>query len=204
MNPRDHTEHAVTVVCDRCGATVPAEQAVTVDDERCCGECVRAAVRASRSASISPGARKHPLAAVVASVVPGAGQTYNGQVKRGLVFLVIVLLSLLQAERHPADSAWIYVVFLAWTFAAFDAYHGAECLNAGGRLRDDLTLVQPSEGTDRSPSVWGYLLVAVAATLLIENLWPVQISLRYAGPTIALVLGLWFIFGRVRRGDPQL
>lgn len=66
------------------------------------------------------------LAAVLSFFWPGVGQIYNGQIAKGIVFIVLA-----------AIFGWLTVVVIGfilypilWVYAIYDAYKTAERINA--------------------------------------------------------------------------
>lgn len=66
------------------------------------------------------------LAAVLSFFWPGVGQIYNGQIAKGIVFIVLA-----------AIFGWLMVVVIGfilypilWVYAIYDAYKTAERINA--------------------------------------------------------------------------
>lgn len=66
------------------------------------------------------------LAAVLSFFICGLGQIYNGQILKGLVFVVAYLISWLMM--------WIVIGFITtpimWIWGIVDAYHVAQKINA--------------------------------------------------------------------------
>lgn len=67
------------------------------------------------------------LAAVLSFFLPGLGQIYNGQIAKGLFFVVLA-----------AVFGWLTVVVIGfllypilWVYGIYDAYKTAERINAG-------------------------------------------------------------------------
>jgi TM2 domain-containing membrane protein YozV len=70
---------------------------------------------------------KNPgLAAVFSFFWTGLGQVYNGQIAKGIVFIVVFGLSLLMTA--------ILIGFITspiiWIYGMYDAYHSAQKINA--------------------------------------------------------------------------
>lgn len=70
------------------------------------------------------------LAAVLSFLICGLGQIYNGQILKGLIFLVAYIISWWMM--------WIFIGFITtpilWVWGIVDAYHKAQKINsqAGG------------------------------------------------------------------------
>lgn len=115
--------------CPNCGREAPATQALAG---------VRSAVAAA-VAPAQPGVQQHVvlvrtekspgLAAVLSFFWTGLGQIYNGQVGKGIGFMVAYII-----------SWWMMFVVigfittpLLWIWGMVDAYQTAEKINAGAR-----------------------------------------------------------------------
>lgn len=67
------------------------------------------------------------LAAVLSFFWPGLGQIYNGQISKGLLFVVLAVV-----------FGWLMMVVIGfllypvlWVYGIYDAYRTAERINAG-------------------------------------------------------------------------
>lgn len=74
--------------------------------------------------------RKEPILSLILSfLLPGLGQIYNGQVKKGLILLVVYLL-----------LCWTCLVpLLIWLYGMYDGYTVAQAINRGECLPDWLS-----------------------------------------------------------------
>lgn len=93
-------------------------------------------------ASISDNPKKSPIIAAVTSFfIPGLGQVYNGDLIKGLAFIIIgtILVLLAFVFIIPALMAPILLVFVLvlsipylvfWTYNIYDAYRTAEKINS--------------------------------------------------------------------------
>jgi len=151
--------------------------------------------------------RKSPGLAALLSLIPGLGQLYNGQAVKGIVFLA-VFFGLVQLTEHDDFVALFVVVF--YLYAVYDAYRTARQINAavadasrtqaaaGATAPGFVPETEPRRPSDLSLSfntregsrVWGYLLVALGALLLLANLGiPVLHLVRVLWPVGLIVLG---------------
>lgn len=90
----------------------------------------------------APAEKKNALLALLLSViVPGLGQLYNGQVKKGiilavgyiLVWLVVIILS---NYRGWLCCVTFWIPFVVIIYAAYDAYATTKKANSGKRIKD--------------------------------------------------------------------
>lgn len=115
------TETADTVFCRDCGTEIDARAEI-------CPECgIRQRQPTEDRDSKSPG-----LAAVLSFLVPGLGQIYNGQVGKGLLILVFVVVLFALIVTSPVIAGGL--AFLTWVLAIYDAYTQAERYNEGEEL----------------------------------------------------------------------
>ena len=64
------------------------------------------------------------LAAIISFIIPGIGQMYAGDIKRGLIFLVIaIILFLIRNFANPFIGLIFVVITIIYNiYAAYDAY----------------------------------------------------------------------------------
>lgn len=66
------------------------------------------------------------LAAILSFIIPGLGQAYSGDIKKGVIFIVIMLLiGLFAAFIFRSWVVWV-IEFLFAIYAAYDAYMMAQ------------------------------------------------------------------------------
>ena len=103
-----------TKFCHNCGEKIDAKAEI-------CPNCgVR--VKASTTGAKNPG-----LAAVLSFFFMGLGQIYNGDIGKGILFIILYVISIL---------LWVVLIgFLTtpilWIYGVYDAYKTAEKINAG-------------------------------------------------------------------------
>lgn len=97
--------------------------------------------------------KKEPLLAMVLSIiVPGLGQIYNDQIKKGLILLAgfiiigiaIFVLYLITTIVTYGNSAVcclpiFIVLFIIWVYGIYDAYKTAKWINSGIPVKDWLS-----------------------------------------------------------------
>ncbi len=97
----------------------------------------------------APAEKKEPLLALILSlVIPGLGQIYNGQVKKGIILLVgwillwiVVGVFSSAATRYNSGCcciSWL-IPLLVNLFAAYDGYMTADRINKGEAVKDWLS-----------------------------------------------------------------
>ncbi|WP_048198900.1 hypothetical protein [Methanocella arvoryzae] len=86
-----HNQMDAVGTCTRCGKAVCSECTLNVNGKIVCKQC--AEQLASNPACNTAVNRKEPiLSALLTLLLSGLGQIYNGQVKKGLTFLVLDIL----------------------------------------------------------------------------------------------------------------
>jgi len=135
------------------------------------------------------GRKKSPGLASILSVMPGLGQIYVGQIRRGFVHMGIVALTITVLESGVTTLEPLFGFFLAffWFYTIIDAHRRAKLYNLallGGReveLTDDITF--PEHG-----SLWGGGILIVVSLLIflhtkfdvsmewIEEYWPLAVA----------------------------
>ena len=63
------------------------------------------------------------LAAILSFLIPGLGQAYAGNLKRGIIFFVIALVLGIIIVYVLGSASWAYIISLLYAiYAAYDAY----------------------------------------------------------------------------------
>ena len=62
------------------------------------------------------------LAAILSFLIPGLGQIYNGEIMKGVLFIVLALVFVILILFFIG----IPLYFILWIYAIYDAYQGAE------------------------------------------------------------------------------
>ena len=77
--------------------------------------------------------KKNPWMAAVASILPGLGQIYTEQTRKGIVLVVVAVFMLFVAVAYRniaselADA--LYIMFIM--YGAYDSYNAANAINIG-------------------------------------------------------------------------
>ena len=102
--------------CKNCGAEIPGERP---------GNCPKCG--AAHSAS---GVRNPVLAAVLSFIIPGFGQSYNGNAIKGIgIFLGVLILWILSLLMYSGEM--FIGILVLWIFGVFDAYRDSWRMNRG-------------------------------------------------------------------------
>lgn len=192
---QNQTPEQVAAVCKRCGTLLSQAEIVAVGEETYCRPCIRNALLGAPA--VPPPRRYKPLVAAMLAVVPGFGQVYNGQLKRGVVFAALLLFSIYKASS-VFGGIWPEVTMFIWVFSAFDAYNGAVRLNAGERLRDEILGEFRAQDGAQVRLLWGMVLIALGLMFLMENILPQWLSFEKTWPMLAIAVGAWLVYSCLR------
>ena len=67
------------------------------------------------------------LAAILSFLIPGLGQAYAGDIKKGVIFFVIALVIGLIIVYVLGSASWAYIISILYSiYAAYDAYKMGE------------------------------------------------------------------------------
>jgi TM2 domain-containing membrane protein YozV len=110
-----------TKFCSNCGAEIDARAEI----------CPKCGVRVAPPPYIPPpvvSERKNEgLAAVLSFLFVGLGQIYNGQIGKGIMFIVVGVIAVL--TMFVLIGFILYPLF--WIYNIYDAYTSAKAINAG-------------------------------------------------------------------------
>lgn len=71
------------------------------------------------------GQKSPGVAAVLSVLIPGLGQIYNGEIGKGIVFILLAVVFAILI----VFLIGIFLYFGLWIYGIYDAYHGAERYN---------------------------------------------------------------------------
>ena len=67
------------------------------------------------------------LAAILSFLIPGLGQAYAGDIKKGVIFFAIAIVIGLIIVYVLGAASWAYIISLIYSiYAAYDAYQMAQ------------------------------------------------------------------------------
>lgn len=162
---------------------------------------------------------KNGLLTLLFAFIPGAGQMYQGYMKRGLSLLLAFFLVIFVSTYFYLGTLALFLPVI-WLYAFFDSYSLRSQLAAGTAPEDaflfglsDMDSKRLGELLRKRHSLIGWVLVAVGVYMLYDMLMG-QLSnlffgwfgewlyslLRYGLPRVVItvlviLLGLWFIRG---------
>ena len=87
--------------------------------------------------------KKEPVISLILSlVIPGLGEIYNVQIKKGIILFIAFLVSLaLIYVTIQSPIGWCFMIFpiALWLYGMFDAFSEAKKINDGVPAKDWLT-----------------------------------------------------------------
>lgn len=87
--------------------------------------------------------KKEPVISLVLSFfIPGLGQAYNAQIKKGIILFIAFLVSLaLIKVTMQSPIGWCFVIFpiAIWLYGVINAFGEAKKINEGVPSKDWLT-----------------------------------------------------------------
>lgn len=111
------TSERKTKFCVNCGAEIDARAEI----------CPKCGVRVAPPPSVHVERKSEGIAAVCSFVFVGLGQIYNGQIGKGILFVIIGIL--LVFTMLLLIGFILYPIF--WAYNIYDAYDTAKKINAG-------------------------------------------------------------------------
>jgi len=159
----------MTSTCPHCGF-------VSIDPSpRFCSSCGnRMDGSCPETSAVVPELKNGTTAGLCSSVLPGLGQVYNGETKKGFAFFILTLAGLV---------ALIIPGLIVWLYAMYDAYMVAGKMNAG-------TLeFQPANTIHLIIFVIFAIAIAVIALVLI-TVYLISSLMAELGPDGAQYLGM--------------
>ena len=105
-----------TKFCKHCGAKINEKAEI----------CPKCGVRV-KDPPARPEKKRSGVAAFLSFLIPGVGQVYNGEVGKGIVFIVIG--TILVFSMYIVIGFILFPIF--WIYSIYDAYEVANKINTG-------------------------------------------------------------------------
>jgi TM2 domain-containing membrane protein YozV len=112
-----------TKYCVNCGAQIDARAEICPK----CGVRVAPPPSAVQPQPVTTQHKNEGLAAILSFIFVGLGQIYNGQIGKGLLFLIIGII--FAALIIILIGIPLYIIL--WIYNIYDAYNTAKKINAG-------------------------------------------------------------------------
>ena len=156
---------------------------------------------------ILPKPRKSPILAFLLSFFfPfGVGPFYNGEVIKGLVYLVI-FAGLVTMQQHADAQPFAGIVLGAfYIFQIIDSVNVANKINrralVGGEVEEDEVVVT-TEAVTAGSIFWGILLIALGGILLLGNFEVISYkTILDFWPVVVIVIGGKLVFDYLSKKD---
>lgn len=161
--------------------------------------------------------------------IPGAGQMYQGYMKRGLSLVGICCLAIAMASLlSPLQNAALAVCCVVWMYSFFDTFNLRAQLGAGMAPADDYLVhlgydISLERLLHRRHKLFGWVLVALGVYTLYDGLlmeflrdlywntdnsWIIRViyNVMNSVPTVVvclalILLGLWLVRGPRQKPD---
>lgn len=204
MNCAFHSHNGATVSCNGCGKPLCPACDHRIKGFPYCQDCIvrgvdllRSQYRGSGASVVS--AQTSPFAAFILSFIcPGLGAAYNGQTHKALVHFG-VSVGLFQLAILTGVPFFVFGVIGMWLYSMVDAWKTARLIRSGATpdLAEDV-IVQRFAG---NPKLWGFLLVLLGSTFLLQMFFDIRHLMRTLLPVFLIALGLYILRSYFLRND---
>lgn len=130
-----HNDTEAIGFCTRCGKAICSECALEVDGKAVCKAC--AGIMAKNSACVN---RKEPVLSLILSFfIPGVGQVYNGEIKKGIIMLVTYYFFAVATAILcflVVGVCCLPFLLAYWVYIMYDAVATADSINKGEPTKD--------------------------------------------------------------------
>ncbi|NIM07313.1 MAG: hypothetical protein GTO55_11570 [Armatimonadetes bacterium] len=191
------SETPETYVCDKCKTEIANGQRIEHRGGVYCANCVGDALNGAVSADSSRG--HSVVLAVLLSAMPGLGQMYNRQMKKGLLVMAAFLFSAIMLDEMVRVSIAIVIVPL-YFWNLFDAYWTACRITLAGEAEKELPPEKDWEWAAAenhweatSKPGFGILLIVLGIIFLINNFGVTWLTYALLWPAAILALGIWLL-----------
>jgi TM2 domain-containing membrane protein YozV len=144
------------------------------------------------------------LAAILSIIFPGTGALYNGQISRGILYIVI-FAGLVTMQGHGTGQPFLGLMLAGfYVFQIIDAVNQARAINdrAAGAKPESAPSAAETEMPAPSGSIfWGALLVVLGGVLLLANFDVIRYDTIFDFWPVAVIgIGLKLVIEAVARG----
>jgi len=132
----------------------------------------------------------------VLGFIPGLGAVYNAEYMKALVHVLIFGALVTLLEKGYAEPLFGLLMTAFYLYMPIEAYRTAKC-RITGQAPPDLLL-----GVRSRHPLGAYILIALGALLLLNNLIPGFLLWRWVGrfwPVALILLGAWMLLRRLQR-----
>lgn len=183
--------------CGQCGRALCPECKREVGGMIYCESCLDARLRSTLPPIIGPSSGPSPGLALLLSIIPGVGAVYNGQVAKGLLIQLPVIIALIAIADH-IDVAGLAVAAF-WIYTGIDSYQTARRKQLGQPVEEWLGLGEFKMNAPLGAAVF----IGMGVLILLNNLgMHVFESVYKFWPVLLIVIGLVLLQRRVGRSAP--
>lgn len=169
--------------CSKCNKPLCEECSIETNGKILCKECVKEEMKKFYIK------RKSPSLAAVLSIVPGLGAIYNGQILKGISYILIfaALEGLQEYARGFENIIFGLMIAGFFLFTIIDSYNSARRINLG--LETEGTY--PNEGS----TLFGLVLLFLGVTFMLVNFGLIEYEhIVKLWPMIFIIIGAKMIY----------
>ncbi len=178
-----HPERESKNFCSKCNKPLCEECSIETNGKVFCKECVAEEVKRIKVK------RKSPSLAAILSIVPGLGAIYNGQILKGISFILIFasLVGLEDYARNFENIIFGLMIAGFYLYMIIDSYNSARAINLG--LEDVFSY--PKEGS----TLFGITLLFLGIAFLLANFGVIEYEhIVKLWPLIFIIIGAKMIY----------
>lgn len=183
MNCHYHPEKESKNFCSKCDKPLCEECSIDTNGKILCKDCIKEEVK---KVYIK---KKSPSLAAVLSLFPGLGAIYNGQILKGISF-ILIFASLLGLEDYARGFENVIFGLMAagfYLYMIIDSYNSARAINLG---LENASLY-PKEGT----TLFGLVLLLLGIAFMLANFELINYEhIVKLWPLIFIVIGAKMIY----------
>lgn len=183
MNCHYHLEKESKNFCSKCDKPLCEECSIDTNGKILCKDCIKEEVK---KVYIK---KKSPSLAAVLSLLPGLGAIYNGQILKGISF-ILIFASLLGLEDHARGFEDVIFRLMAagfYFYMIIDSYNSARAINLG---LENASLY-PKEVT----TLFGLILLLLGIAFMLVNFGLIHYEdIVKLWPLIFIVIGAKMIY----------
>ena len=107
--------------CSSCGEIIKAAAEI----------CPKCGVRQNHHNEMREGIKSPGIAAIASFIIVGAGQLYNGQIAKGILFHIGMWFAVIFGVLFFWLILPLFIPLLFWVYNIYDAHNQAEKINRG-------------------------------------------------------------------------
>lgn len=183
MNCYYHPERDAKNYCSKCNKPLCEECCIETNGKILCKECVKEEMKKVYNK------RKSPSLAAVLSIIPGLGAIYNGQILKGISY-ILIFASLVGLEDYATGfENVIFGLMIAgfFLYTIIDSYNSARAINLGLEKEG----FYPEEGS----ILFGLVLLFLGVAFMLVNFGLIEYEhIVKLWPMIFIVIGIKMIY----------